>query len=167
MLEQRLPASVQRSRLPAGSDPGSWTVLYDAECGFCIWILSGLLRWDRAGLLRPRALEGGEAERLLADLEIAERMASWHLISPAGTRHAGGAAVTQVLRLLPGGRMPAAASARFPSVTENAYRWVADHRSQLSRLLPVAAKRNAARRVRARIHEEPMVEADPRAPRVT
>ena len=161
MLEQRLPASVQRSRRPAGSHPGAWTVLYDAECGFCIWILSGLLRWDRAGRLRPRALAGAEADSLLADLQTAERMASWHLISPAGRRRTGGAAVVQVLRLLPSGRMPAAVLARFPGFTEGVYRWVADHRSQLSRLAPAAAKRNAAGRVQGRIDQETTADVSP------
>jgi predicted DCC family thiol-disulfide oxidoreductase YuxK len=78
-------------------------------------------------------------------------MASWHLISPAGARYSGGAAVAQVLRLLPSGRIPAAAFTLFPGLTEKAYRWVADHRSQLSRLIPTAAKRNARRRVQGHI----------------
>lgn len=130
---------------------GTWTVLYDAECGFCTWVLSGLLRWDRALRLRPIALQRSEASDLLADLQSAERLASWHLISPAGARHSGGAAVVQVLRLLPGGRMPAAAFARFPRLTEKAYQSVAEHRSQLSRLIPVTAKRNARRRVQEHV----------------
>jgi predicted DCC family thiol-disulfide oxidoreductase YuxK len=125
----------------------TWTVLYDAECGFCAWVLSGLLTWDRDRRLRPTALQCSEANHLLADVQSAERMASWHLISPTGTRHSGGAAVVQVLRLLPGGRMPAAACARFPTLTEKAYRSVAEHRSQLSRLIPATTKRNARRRV--------------------
>ena len=131
----------------------AWTVLYDAECGFCAWVLAGLLTWDRARLLRPIALQRSEASHLLADVQPAERMASWHLISPTGARHSGGAAVVQVLRLLPGGRMPAVAFARFPKFTEKAYRWVAEHRSQLSRLIPTRAKRNASRRVQEHIHD--------------
>lgn len=74
-------------------------------------------------------------------------MASWHLISPAGVRHSGGAAGVQALRLLPGGRAPAATLARFPKLTEDAYRWVAEHRSRLSRLIPARAKCNARRRI--------------------
>lgn len=126
-------------------------VLYDARCGFCAWLLAGILMWDRDRLLRPIALQSSEASRLLADVQPAERMASWHLISPAGARHSGGAAVTQVFRLLPGGRLLAVACARFPRLTENAYRWVAEHRLQLSRLIPTTAKRNASRRVQERI----------------
>lgn len=125
----------------------AWTVLYDAECGFCAWALWRLLTWDCARRLRPTALQGPEASHLLADVPLAERMASWHLISPAGVRHSGGAAGVQVLRLLPGGRIPAAAFARFPTLTEKAYRSIAEHRSQLSRLIPERAKRNSRRRV--------------------
>lgn len=125
----------------------TWTVLYDAECGFCAWVLSGLLTWDRAHRLRPAALQSAAALRLLADLQPVERMASWHLISPAGARQSGGAAIVPVLRLLPGGGVPAAAFARCPRLTERAYRWVAAHRSRLSRLIPSRAKRNARRRI--------------------
>jgi predicted DCC family thiol-disulfide oxidoreductase YuxK len=110
-----------------------WTVLYDGECDFCRWLLSILSRWDRAGRLHPVALQGSEADRLLADLTPAERMASWHLISPTGERHSGGSAMTELLRLLPGGRLPAAGLAQFPRLTERTYRWVAEHRSLLSR----------------------------------
>ena len=61
-------------------------VLYDAECGLCKWLLSGLLRWDRAARLHPIALQRSEADDLLRELTPAERMASWHLISPTGER---------------------------------------------------------------------------------
>ena len=138
--------------------PETWTVLYDAECGFCAWVLSGLLTWDRARRLRPTALQCPEASRLLADVQPAERMASWHLISPVGARYSGGAAVAQVLRLLPGGRIPAAAFTRFPRLTQMAYLWVAEHRSQLSRLIPTTAKRNARRHVRERVVKDAAVQ---------
>src|SRR5213595_137897 len=59
-----------------------WAVIYDADCGFCKWLLAGVLRWDRAARLRPLALQRPEAGDLVADLTPAERMASWHLISP-------------------------------------------------------------------------------------
>ena len=127
-----------------------WTVLYDADCGFCQWLLGGLLRWDRAGRLRPVALQRPEADHLLADLAPADRMASWHLISPTGARRSEGAALSPLLRLVPGGRVPAAAFARFPRLTERGYRWVADHRTRLSRWVPERVKRHAGERVRRR-----------------
>ena len=45
-----------------------WLVLYDGDCGLCKWLLAGLLRFDRAGRLRPLALQRPEAEALLADV---------------------------------------------------------------------------------------------------
>jgi len=116
--------------VPASTD---WRVLYDADCGFCKRLLGGLLRWDRDDRLTPVALQSAEADALLADLDEGERMASWHLIAPSGERTSGGAALPPVLRLLPGGRAPAAVFARFPRLTERGYRWVADHRSLFSR----------------------------------
>src|SRR5436305_13292622 len=107
--------------------PVQTIVLYDAECGLCKWLLAGLLRWDSEGRLRPIALQRPEADELLADLAPDDRMASWHLISPGGKRHTAGAAVPSLLMLLPGGRLPAVAFARFPNLTEPGYRWVADH----------------------------------------
>jgi predicted DCC family thiol-disulfide oxidoreductase YuxK len=140
-----------RSGPPESSGlPGArrWTVLYDADCGFCIWLLSCLLRWDRGTRLRPIALQRSEADGLLGELAPAERMASWHLISPAGERRSGGAAVAPLLRLLPAGRFAAAAFARFPGLTDRGYRWIAEHRSRFSRFVPAGAKRRAAERVR-------------------
>ena len=125
-----------------------WAVLYDADCGFCMWMLAGLLRWDRAGHLRPIALEDPEADALLADLTPARRAASWHLISPTGARNSGGAAVSPLLRLLPGGQSPAVAFAKFPWLTDAGYRWVAEHRAHLSKLVPAGAKQRAGERVR-------------------
>jgi len=130
-----------------------WAVLYDADCGFCKWLLSGLLRWDRAARLHPIALQRSEADNLLRELTPAERMASWHLISPTGERRSGGAAVAPLLRLLPAGRLPAAGFARFSRLTDRAYRWVAEHRSQISKWVPSSAKQRAAERVHEREQE--------------
>lgn len=130
-----------------------WAVLYDADCGFCKWLLSALLRWDRAGRLHPIALQRSEADNLLQELTPAERMASWHLVAPTGERRSAGAAVPPLLRLLPAGRLPAAALARFPKLTERGYRWGAEHRSQLSKLVPSSAKQRAGQRIDRREQE--------------
>jgi len=125
-------------------------VLYDADCGLCVWLLSALLRCDRGSRLRPLALQRAEADDLLAELTRDERMQSWHLISPSGERSSGGAAFPPLLRLLPRGGVPAAAAGRLPALTDRAYRWVAGHRVQLAKLVPRASKRRARERVRAR-----------------
>ena len=132
------------------SRSGRWAVLYDADCGFCQWTLSLLLRWDRAARLAPVALQRPGAADLLVELTPVERMASWHLISPRGERCSGGDALSPLLRALHGGRLPAALFARFPRLCARGYRWVADHRSGLSRWVPAPAKERAGRRVGAR-----------------
>ena len=141
-------ARVEGSGGPRRSD--RWAVLYDADCGFCTWTLSLLLRWDRAARLAPVALQRPGVADLLVELTPAERMASWHLISPSGERRSGGDALPPLLRALHGGRLPAALFARFPRLCARGYRWVADHRSGLSRWVPAPAKERAGRRVGAR-----------------
>jgi predicted DCC family thiol-disulfide oxidoreductase YuxK len=144
-----MPADAPPSR-PRALDAPRWLVLYDADCGFCVWLLAALLRWDRDSRLRPLALQRPEVGELLADLTLEERMRSWHLVSPRGERSSAGTAFAPLLRLLPGGRTSAAASARLPAFSERAYGWVADRRVALSKLIPAASKRRAGERVRAR-----------------
>lgn len=127
-----------------------WIVLYDGECGFCKWLLGGLLSLDGAGALRPVALQLPEAAVLLPDLGAEERMASFHLISPDGARSSGGAALPPLFRLLRGGPPLAGLFASFPRLTDRGYRWTADHRTGLSRLVPQRLKRRGAEQVRAR-----------------
>jgi predicted DCC family thiol-disulfide oxidoreductase YuxK len=126
------------------------TLVYDRECGFCRWCLGLILRWDTRGRLRPVALQDKEANRLLAGKPEDERAASWHLVEPNGHVNSAGTAFAPLLRLLPRGRSLAALFARFPNATERGYRWVADHRSALGRLLPERAKRRADDRIERR-----------------
>jgi hypothetical protein len=70
------------------------------------------------------------------------------LVSPAGERSSGGAALEPLLGLLPGGALGAAVASVAPALCERACRGVADRRSALSRLLPARAKRTARVRVR-------------------
>jgi len=116
-------------------------------------------RWGGSatpGALRPLPLGSPEADRLLADLGPEERAASWHLVldqgaapgpprfsagaAPGPPRFSAGAALAPALSLLPGGRVPASLFARFPRAAERGYRWVADHRGTLGRLVPARAK---------------------------
>jgi predicted DCC family thiol-disulfide oxidoreductase YuxK len=144
------PTLIRRHLVQLSEHPKQSVVLYDADCGFCKWLLSALLRCDRGARLHPLALQRPEAADLVKELTPAERMASWHLISPTGERHSGGAALPPLLRALPAGRLPAAGFARFPRLTDRAYRWVAEHRSQLSKLVPSSAKQRAGERIRRR-----------------
>jgi predicted DCC family thiol-disulfide oxidoreductase YuxK len=127
-----------------------WIVLYDGHCGFCMWLLAALLRWDRSRRLRPLALQRPQAENMLNELTQVQRMVSWHLISPEGQRWSGGAALPPLLRLLPAGQFPAALLARFPVSVDRSYRWVAEHRSGLSRFVPSKSKQRASAYVRKR-----------------
>jgi predicted DCC family thiol-disulfide oxidoreductase YuxK len=122
-------------------------LLYDADCGFCRSALAGLLALDRDLRVRPVAMQSREAETLLADLDPSRRQASWHLISPSGERFSAGAGAPPLLRLLTGGRLPAAVLAAAPGPTDHVYRWVADHRSTLSRLVPSSVKAGATERI--------------------
>ena len=104
---------------PPNRSDAPWTLLYDADCGFCRWALASLLALDRDTLVRPLALQAPAAKEMLADLDPARR----------------------------GGRVPAALLAATPRTTERAYRWVADHRSTLSRAVPSRAKARATARI--------------------
>jgi predicted DCC family thiol-disulfide oxidoreductase YuxK len=94
-----------------------------------------ILRWDRHRRLHPVAIQSEEGGRLLAGMSEAERLASWHLAAPDGSVVSAGAAAAPLARLLPGGRPLAALFDAFPGATERAYRWVANHRGTLGRLL--------------------------------
>ena len=110
-------------------------ILYDADCGFCVWSLRRVLSWDRRGRLRPLALQDPEADRLLGGMDEERKMSSWHLVEPGGAVHSAGAAFPPLFRLLPGGAPLARLTAAFPRATERVYRWTADHRSQFGRLV--------------------------------
>jgi predicted DCC family thiol-disulfide oxidoreductase YuxK len=109
--------------------------------------VSGVLAWDRHGRLAPRAIQSPEGGALLSDLDPEQRLASVHLVAPGGERLSGGGVAAPLLRLLPGGAVPAFGFARLPRLTDRVYGWVADHRSQLSRAVPRGAKRRASARV--------------------
>jgi predicted DCC family thiol-disulfide oxidoreductase YuxK len=122
---------------------GDWTVIYDGDCGVCKTLLALLLRADRNRRLTPLALGTPAADALLHDLTPEQRNASWHLIDPAGNRTSAGAAAPPLLRLLPGGGVPADVLAHFPGQTERAYRAVADNRTAIGRWIPSSVKRRA------------------------
>jgi predicted DCC family thiol-disulfide oxidoreductase YuxK len=105
-------------------------ILYDPDCGLCRVCVAVLLRWDRRR--RLRAVPGQDLD-------------SWQLVLPDGTVRSGGAAFSELFRLLPGGAPLARVTDRFPQASEKAYRLVADHRTPIGRLIPAAATRWADR----------------------
>jgi predicted DCC family thiol-disulfide oxidoreductase YuxK len=80
------------------------------------------------------------------------RRESWHLVRD-GERWGGGAALAPLLEELPGGRLLAPAAHRLEPLTIPAYRWIADHRSSLSKLVPERSKARADRLVAATARE--------------
>jgi predicted DCC family thiol-disulfide oxidoreductase YuxK len=106
-------------------------LLYDADCGFCRLAAAKILAWDQRDRLRAVPLQDEEAKALVPQ---ETRMASWHLIL-RGAHYSGGQAVAPLARLLRGGAPIAALAEMAPSLTDSAYRWVADHRELLGRAL--------------------------------
>jgi predicted DCC family thiol-disulfide oxidoreductase YuxK len=125
-------------------------LLYDPDCGFCKVTAATLLTWDLGGELRPVALGSPEADRLLAELPEAERMASWHLVEPSGEVSSAGAGFAPLLSRLPAGWPLALVARTFPDEAELAYRLVANNRTPLGRLIPGLVKRQAERVIRHR-----------------
>ena len=113
-------------------------------------MLGWFLRLDRERRLRPVALGTAEADRLLADLAEDVRWASWHLVSPDGHRFSAGDGLPPMLRLLPGGRGPAAIGAAAQPLTNAFYRAVAGNRGRLGPRISDDAKRRADELIRER-----------------
>jgi predicted DCC family thiol-disulfide oxidoreductase YuxK len=146
-----IPTDMARDATRSSPPPeGHWIVLYDADCGFCKYLLARLLQWDLRRRLTPLALGTAEADRLLPDLSPEQRMASWHLVAPDGTRTSAGAALAVLAKLLPGGALPAAGLGLVPGLSERGYSWVAGHRTQLSRLVPGRFKERANEQIARR-----------------
>jgi predicted DCC family thiol-disulfide oxidoreductase YuxK len=80
-------------------------------------------------------------------MDPAARMASWHLVGPAGPYYSGGAAVAPLLRLLPGARPLARLAAALPGPTARAYGLVARRRAWLGRWVTARARSRADRRI--------------------
>ena len=112
-------------------------LLYDGDCGFCTWCLAKILAWDRARRLRAVAIQSDEGQRLLAGVDAAARLDSWHLVTSGGELFSAGAAAEPLARLLPGGRPLAALFRTFPRLTVRSYQYVANRRDRWGRLLRI------------------------------
>ena len=130
--------------------PPAVTVLYDHDCGFCRWSVGRLLAWDRAGRLRPLAIQSAEGRLLLGDLTAEQRLATAHAVDAAGRRTSGGDALAPVAAVLPGGSPLAALARRAPALARAGYRAVAGRRSLFGKLVSDAAKARADERIAQR-----------------
>jgi predicted DCC family thiol-disulfide oxidoreductase YuxK len=130
--------------------PPAVTVLYDHDCGFCRWSVGRLLAWDRAGGLRPLAIQSAEGQLLLADLTPEQRLATAHAVDAAGRRTSGGDALAAVAAVLPGGAPLAALGRRAPALARAGYRAVAGRRTLWGKLVSDAAKARADERIAQR-----------------
>jgi predicted DCC family thiol-disulfide oxidoreductase YuxK len=130
--------------------PPPLTVLYDADCGFCRFSVARLLDWDRRRRLRPVAIQSARGQELLAAVAPAERLRSAHVVDAEGTLHSGGAAAAVIARELPAGAPVALVLGALPGPTDRAYRFVADHRTGISRFVPSRWKRAAAAQIARR-----------------
>jgi predicted DCC family thiol-disulfide oxidoreductase YuxK len=120
-------------------------VLYDADCGFCRWVMAWALRHDRRDRLLPAPIQSQLGAELLADLSPDERLAAAHAVLPDGRRRSGGAAAGEVLETLDRTRLVGRLARSFPRVTGRVYDAVAGRRMAIGRLVGERARRRADR----------------------
>jgi predicted DCC family thiol-disulfide oxidoreductase YuxK len=108
-------------------------LLYDDDCGFCRWSAARVGRRDRRHRLDIAPIQASEG--LLSPVPPEERLAAMHVVEPDGRVWTGGAALTRLADLLPGGAPFAALGRTFPHAAERAYGWFADRRATWGRLL--------------------------------
>ena len=140
------------------------TVLYDGECGFCAWIMAGVLRLDEERQIRPLALQDALAADLLPGMSEEDRFASFHLIGDDEEVRSGGDALPVLFAELRGTRLFGRALAAAPAVTHLLYKVVAANRSRIGPLIPDAWKsraRAAIDRRQAELPGDPVSAAKP------
>lgn len=118
------------------------TLMYDSDCGFCLWTVGVVLRRDHKRIIRPVAIQGMTGARLLADLPAAERAASWHLVLADGRRYSRGAVVPPLLGLFDH-RVQERLAEHFSSLIDLAYGFVANRRGALGSVLSRGARQRA------------------------
>ncbi len=117
------------------------TVLFDRDCGFCVWTVRQLRRLDRYGRLRYVALqtaaavpERSDLARVAAEYPLAD---SIHVVRRDGSVVARGRAMLAILDVLPGAWLLRPWT-RLPGVARLAdalYDPLAAHRHALGRLV--------------------------------
>ena len=111
-------------------------VLYDADCGFCTWVVDRIASRVASGSIEIVPLQAGRADDLLAGrVDERAKWESWHFVEPDGGLYSGGEAVPRVLRYVRGGRTIGRLAGRFPRATDAAYRFTARNRDRLGRVV--------------------------------
>ena len=114
-------------------------LFYDGDCRFCRASARVVAALDRKRSIAILPFDDPAAEALLGSLPAARRGGSMHLVQPDGWVLSGGDALIELSRVLPGGEVLASAawrSAVLRSAFASGYRFVADHRAQLSHITP-------------------------------
>ena len=138
------------------------TLLYDGECGFCRWVLAGILRRDRHRRIRPVALQDALAAELLPGMSDEDRFSSFHLVDRDGEILSGGSALPALLAELPRGRRIGVLLGTLQPVTDLGYRLVSANRSRIGPLIPDRWKASADERIgrrQAQLEGDPVEEA--------
>ena len=102
-----------------------------------------MLRWDRRRQLVPIEIQAPEGQDLLAPVEPAARLRSWHLVPGSGAVLSAGAAFPELFSILPGAGVLGTLTRRAPRLTQRAYAFVAGNRGAFGRLVTAGAKERA------------------------
>jgi predicted DCC family thiol-disulfide oxidoreductase YuxK len=110
------------------------TLIYDGECGFCRRTVDWVRRRDREHRLVLLPFQDEDRVARLG-IPLPALAAAMHLVRPDGRVFVGADAAPEILRLLPGGRVPAWLF-RVPGVlpvARRVYGWIARQRRCLVR----------------------------------
>lgn len=118
-------------------------VLYDADCGFCRWTMAWATRRDHRHLLVPVPIQSPLGSALLVDVVPSDRLRSAHVFRDDCCLRSGGAAVGDVLSVLPRTRMLGRLAHSLPRTTALLYGAVAARRHSFGGLVGKEARRRA------------------------
>lgn len=124
-------------------------LLYDQDCGFCIWSIARILHQDADEKLHPLPIQSAEGAQLLSSIPEERRLESWHLALEDGSLYSGGEAFVALLRLLGRPRL-AGVLARAPRLADRGYWSLAGRRSLFGPFVSGSAKRRADTLIRER-----------------
>ena len=129
------------SRSPSrGTGDADATLIYDGECGFCTWWAAAIATRSSIEAVSFADLTDAQRHRLPPEFEDCV-----HLLTPTERYSCGAAAEAALARFdgvpafleAPG---PIRRSAPYRRLRERTYRWVADHRGLLGRVVSKAER---------------------------